>query len=309
MRKKSAVQRISKKISNAHPHVHRMIGVGILLVVLVFIGTLLHGNKARAAVPVSSHVVYVLEENRDVAENALPGGTIMPYLSGLIATHGALANNFYANTHPSIPNYHWIFSGNNDAVIDDSCGALPSSYDNIFRHLIAQGIPFRFYIEGMSPFTAAQWVQCGSAVQDPSDLGNWGFGTEYSDIQNQTAQQLSSEFVDFSQFPTDLANNALPPLTIIVPDLVDDDHNQGTDTGETVADGWLNTNLSPLVKSAYFQPGGDGLLAVGWDEGDFSDSSCSATSSTGCGGNMPMVFYGPNVRPDYVFSIQASSGL
>jgi hypothetical protein len=61
----------------------------------------------------------------------------------------------------------------------------------------------------------------------------------------------------------------------------------------------------PLLSTAPFQPGGDGILIVVFDEGSVSgksgdsstDSSCSPTQSSGCGGHVAFVMIGPNVKP------------
>jgi hypothetical protein len=89
----------------------------------------------------------------------------------------------------------------------------------------------------------------------------------------------------FSQFAADLANNALPQFSLIVPDVDDDAHN-GT---PQQADGWLQTNVvAPLSSSSAFQTGGDGLLIVDFDEAATSDSTYG-------GGHVAPVLWGPNV--------------
>ena len=76
---------------------------------------------------------------------------------------------------------------------------------------------------------------------------------------------------NFTQFQTDLGNHALPNFSWITPNGCDDAH----DCGLSTADSWLKTNIDPLVQSTYFQPGGDGLLIVSFDE----DSSGARAAS------------------------------
>src|SRR5436305_1856815 len=64
------------------------------------------------------------------------------------------------------------------------------------------------------------------------------------------------------------------------------------DCGLGTADTWMQNNLGPLLASSYFQPGGDGLLIVWWDEGNLSGytGTCASggtddrSTSTVCGG-------------------------
>ena len=54
------------------------------------------------------HVFIVLEENASYAD--FIGSSSMPYFDSLANTYG-LATNYYANLHPSIPNYFELTAG------------------------------------------------------------------------------------------------------------------------------------------------------------------------------------------------------
>src|SRR5207245_9722650 len=92
---------------------------------------------------------------------------------------------------------------------------------------------------------------------------------------------------NLSQFKTDLANHALPNFSWITPNGCNDAH----DCGLSTADSWLQSNIDPLVKSTYFQPGGDGLLIIVFDE----NSGSGSTNSTGttAGGQVECVIVSP----------------
>jgi hypothetical protein len=102
--------------------------------------------------------------------------------------------------------------------------------------------------------------------------------------------------------------NALPNFGYIVPNLRDDAEGTGSQSASALlstADKWIKTNIGPgpgtLLSSAPFQPGGDGILIVTFDEarvdgksGDkSSDDACSPTKSSGCGGHVAFVMYWP----------------
>ena len=81
--------------------------------------------------------------------------------------------------------------------------------------------------------------------------------------ENDSSQ--AANIVPFTQFAIDLANNALPQYSFIVPNIMDDAH-----TGSLAqADSWLQSNIAPLLASPAFQS--SGLLIITFDEGDQSD--------------------------------------
>ena len=103
-------------------------------------------------------------------------------------------------------------------------------------------------------------------------------------------QQVANETIwPFSQFATDLANNALPDFSYIVPDVNDDAHN-GT---PQQADTWLQANVvAPISANSAFEPGGDGILVIDFDEAADSDT-------THGGGHVSPVLWGPLVKSGY----------
>ena len=70
-----------------------------------------------------------------------------PNLNNLIS-NGALATNYYANSHPSIGNYFMLTTGKLLTTNDNSTTVW--NVDNIARRMLAAGVPFRIYAEGIS---------------------------------------------------------------------------------------------------------------------------------------------------------------
>ena len=77
---------------------------------------------SAAAVPLSSHVFLVLEENHSYSN--VIGNSSMPYLNGLASKYG-LATKYYANTHPSIGNYFMLTAGQIITNNDGFCAPSP----------------------------------------------------------------------------------------------------------------------------------------------------------------------------------------
>jgi hypothetical protein len=233
-----------------------------------------------AQVPASSHVVLVMEENES-ASSVIGSSSAWTYLNSLATQYGQ-ATNFYGNYHPSIDNYFMITAGTNPANDNDSFTATVSA-DNIVRHMLTAGITWKSYAQSLPSVGYT-----GGNVADSQGMYYIRHNpfAYFSDVRNSTGE--AANIVPFTQFATDLANNQLPNLTYIVPDGNYDAH----DGTPSQADGFLKTNLAPLLASPAFQPGGDGLLIITFDEAATSDS-------THGGGHIAFVMVGPNVKPGY----------
>jgi uncharacterized protein YjdB len=215
------------------------------------------GQSGTAAVTVTTstgaqfdHVFIVLEENNDYASVT---SSSMPYLTGLAAQYG-LATQYYANTHPSIGNYLDMTSGT-VLTNDDSYSGSPFNVPNIFRSLIAAGKSWKGYAEdlpstGFVDYTQIEVGQFASRHFPP---------IYYTDVHDNPAQ--AQNVVPFTQFATDLANGTLPNYSFIVPNLCNDAHDCSLNT----ADSWLQQNIDPLVRSAFFQQN-NCLLIITFDE-------------------------------------------
>jgi acid phosphatase len=224
----------------------------------------------------------VMEENKSYS--AVVGDSAWPNLNQLIA-NGALATNYYANSHPSIGNYFMLTTGQLLTTNDSSRKVW--DVDNIARRMLAANIPFRIYAEGISQGYVGGDTGAYLVRHNPfallSDVGG------NPAVANQTIWP-------FTQFATDLANGTLPEFSYIVPDIYDDAH----DGSPQQADLWLQTNVViPVSNTPAFAPGGDGLLVVGCDEAADSDT-------TNGGGHVPCVFWGPVAKTGYT---QSSSTL
>jgi len=200
---------------------------------------------------VFDHVVVVVEENHSYSE--VIGNSSMPYLNGLAAQYG-LATQYFADGHPSIPNYLALTTGETETFDDDFSGTIFD--DNVVRELVKAGKSWKAYAESI-PAQGYLGADSGLYLRHHVPF------TYFSDVQNDASQ--AAKIVDLSQFPTDLANSSLPNYSFVVPNIMDDAHN-GT---LAQADAWLQTNIAPLISSSAFQNGG--LLIITFDEGETTD--------------------------------------
>lgn len=234
---------------------------------------------AQTAPPLG-HVVVVSFENHGYS--SVVGNSAMPYLNSLISQY-ALANGFYANTHPSIGNYLELTTGQ---IITNNDGFNSTiSVDNIEHELLKAGKTWKSYAQSI-PYTGYTGWDVYPYVQHHNPFAY------FSDNRNGSGQQ--NNIVPFSQFTSDVANGALPNFSFVVPDLEHDAHDcpdgssNCTDTDMLwAADQFLQMQIAPLLNSAQFQK--DGLLVIWWDEGFDSDTAYG-------GGHVAVTLIGPSVK-------------
>lgn len=201
--------------------------------------------------PTFSHVVLVVEENHSYSE--VIGNSSMPYLNSLASQFG-LATQYFADAHPSLPNYLVLTTGLTETFDDSFSGVIND--DNVVRELVKAGKTWKSYAESL-PSTGYVGADAGPYLRRHNPF------TYLSDVQNSSSQ--AANLVDFKQFPTDLANAALPQYSFITPNALDDAH----DGSLAEADTWLQKNIGPLIADPSFKA--SGLLIITFDEGAQSD--------------------------------------
>jgi len=226
----------------------------------------------QPGVPQFGHVFLLLEENHSYS--SVIGSSSMPYLNGLAQQYG-LATQYFANTHPSIGNYFMLTTGQTITNDDSYSGTV--SADNLVRHFLSAGITWKSYAESL-PGVGYIGGDSGNYMRHHNPF------TYFTDVVNSSSEL--NNLVPFTQFATDLTNNQLPQFSFIVPNIQDDAHN-GT---LSQADGWLNTNIAPLIASSTFQQ--DGLLIIVFDESVDSDTQHG-------GGKVAMVMISPKMNKGY----------
>lgn len=194
----------------------------------------------------------IVEENHSYSE--VIGNPSMPYLNSLASQYG-LATQYFADGHPSMPNYLMLTTGLMETFDDNFTGTI--SDDNVVRELVKAGKSWKTYQESIPSIgylggDAPPYVR----RHNPFSL--------LSDVQQDSSQ--AANIVPFSQFAGDLASNGLPQFSFIAPNVNNDAHS-GT---LAAADSWLQSNIAPLLASSAFQSGG--LLIITFDESETSDT-------------------------------------
>jgi hypothetical protein len=182
-------------------------------------------------------VFVVVMENRSSAE-----ALAEPYLADL-ARRYAVATDYHAVAHPSLPNYLALTSGSTYGIADDDYHALPAG--GIGQQLAGRGISWRAYMEGMSG-------DCRT---------NQGRYAVKHDPFAYYGGRCPANVVSFASLDADLAGPT-PRFVWITPDLCHDGHDCSTRT----ADDFL-AGLVPRILASPAWTGG-GVLLVTWDEDD-----------------------------------------
>ncbi len=213
----------------------------------------------KGQVPKPDHVIIVMEENHSYSE--IIGSGEAKYINTL-AQEGALFTQSFAVEHPSQPNYLDLFSGSNQGVTSDDCPQDFGKIVNEESELIAKGLTFRGYSEGL-PGKGSEVCTQGEYARKH---------VPWTNFTNDPGKYS----LPFTSFPTKYAK--LPTVSWVIPNLLDDMHDGTIQEGDT----WLEDNLASYVKWA---KSNNSLLIITWDEDDGTENN-----------QIPTIFVGPMVK-------------
>jgi phospholipase C len=233
-------------------------------------------------IPVVAHVFLLVEENHSF--ESVIGNPSMPFTNSL-AQRYALATQYFANRHNSLPNYFMLTVGDLVTTDDTFTGTVNS--DNVVRALTAANKTWKIYSESLpSPGYAGPTVVPYAKDHDPFAY--------ITDVINSSSQMAN--IVPMTQLATDLKKGTLPDYAMIVPNLANDGHDCPNEAGNCTdvqklasIDSWIQTNVGPLINSSVMQ---DSVLVYTWDESDITDLANG-------GGHVATILISPKVRAGF----------
>ena len=226
------------------------------------------GLSKQPAVPVFSHVVVVVMENKGSSQ--VIGNRAAPRMNAL-ARRYALIPPYFAISHPSLPNYLALVSGSTQGVHTD-CTSCSFGARNLADSLDAARKTWKTYAEGLPrPGFAGPWAGRYAKKHDPL--------LYFRDVASQKGRR--DRIVPLTQLRRDLAGGKLPDFSLVVPNLCHDMHDCSVATGDT----WLGKFLQPLLVSKQLL---GGVVFVVFDEG---------VTREGGGGRVAALAVGPAVKP------------
>jgi phospholipase C len=242
--------------------------------------------STRRAAAAGPRIIVVVEENHSFDQ--VIGSPEAPFLNRL-AGQGTLLTSSFAITHPSLPNYIAMVSGDTQGITSD-CGGCNVDAPNLVDQLEQAGISWKAYMEDLpAPCSDARTAGPYAKKHDPFMY--------FASIRNDPGR--CAKVVPASQLDADLAAGQLPRLVFITPNIDHDMHGAGEGRDDRAlirtADDWLRVLYGKLAGSSAWRD--DTRLVVTWDEGRGN----GAGGRTGCcgglagGGHIATIVVGPHV--------------
>jgi phospholipase C len=216
------------------------------------------------AVPRYEHIFVIMEENKDYG--AIIGSKDAPTITRLAHEYG-FASEFYAETHPSEPNYVALIGGYTYGIQDDDAYYCKPRDDrahcegsrspgfvshtivgpNLGTQLEARGLTWKNYNESLpEPGSLAVYARDPRAKDAPADLAV--YASKHSGFMNFASvlndPQRAEKIVGFDQFRKDLRTGLVPNFSFVIPNLCDEMH--GTSRRDTPPD-CTTGNMSKLI--------------------------------------------------------------
>lgn len=226
-------------------------------------------NKTQ--IPLFTNVFVILMENTTLAtlEANISSAPNLKKWQGDYAT-GA---DYHGVSHPSLPNYIALTSGDTHGIGCD-CGAAPGNgtcypvLDVCFSCSCNQAATG--HLADQLEAAGKTWMDFGEDMGTPcnfTDSGNYAARHNpfvyYDNIQTN-ASRCKAHVVDYKTFDP----NSPASFNFIAPNLIDDMHDGSVPTNIAAGDTWLGKNVPPILASTAYKNGG--LLVVVWDEDDSS---------------------------------------
>ena len=223
------------------------------------------------------HVAVIVMENHGYSE--VIGSSSAPYTNSLAHTY-ALSANYFAVTHPSLPNYLALAGGSTFGITDDCTDCHVAGAPSLVNQLDAAGLSWTDYQEGMPS-------ACFRGADNPS--GQYAKKHNpfiyFDAVANIPA--LCSHIAPATSLTGDIAARRLPAFTWITPNLCNDTHDCSVQTGDTY--------LAGLVPGLLQALGPHGALFLVWDESEDSDTS-GCCGGKAAGGHVPAIVAGGGAR-------------
>jgi hypothetical protein len=270
-------------------------------------------SPVDAAIPRYTHIFVIVEENKDYAR--IVGSMDAPAITKLAKTYGS-ASRFYAETHPSEPNYVAMVGGYTYGIRDDDAfyckphdarpycshsnrpGYVNHTIDapSLATQLDAAGLSWKNYEESL-PHAGSLAVVSGYYASKHSGFVN------FAGVQRDP--HLAQHLVAFDALDADLHSGKLPSLSVIVPNVCNEMH--GASEAGTPADCRFDApsaliargdreiamlTHSIMTSAAWSQGNAAIVITFDEDDGDGIQGCCgndpSDPANTG-GGHIPTV--------------------
>jgi acid phosphatase len=189
----------------------------------------------------------------------------MPHLATWAQDFGQ-ATDYYAITHPSLPNYLAIFGGSTFGVTSDcsvgQSNCVPAA-PSVWGETLAAGGTARAYQESMT----SNCQTSGSGDYAPRH-GPWPYWTDSTERAACQADDVPSGTVGSGPLASDIAAGNLPVTGELTPNLCNDAHDCSLATADSWLAGWV-----PAIMGGPDYTAGRLTVVITFDEDDSSQSN------------------------------------
>jgi phosphatidylinositol-3-phosphatase len=229
-------------------------------------------SPTRTVIPAFDHVYMIVMENEE--DTSVVGSNSAPYINSLVARYG-LAGNYFAQAHPSQPNYIALTSGGLQGT------STNDNYDlnvpNLFDQVEAAGRTWRVYAQSNpgNCFTGASALPVADGPGLPGDYARkHNPAISYTSISRNPAR--CANITGLAGFDPSAAD-----FELIVPNQINDMHSSSVKVG----DDFLRAFVPLIIDSPAFA---NSALFLVWEEG---------STDLGGGGGVAMIAATPGMPP------------
>ncbi|HSJ88041.1 MAG TPA: alkaline phosphatase family protein, partial [Anaerolineales bacterium] len=266
---------------------HTVILCAVLSLVSACSSLSLRSNKHVASsvptksVPIFEHIVVITFENKGYGK--IINNPYMPTFN-MYARDYTLLTQFYAVTHPSLPNYLAMIGGDT-FNIQRNCKDCFINATSLPDLIEASGRTWKTYQEDMD-------TPCGLGTQDDGEYEQKHNPFVYFNTIRLNKVRCESSVVPLENLESDIRTGSLPNFIFITPNMCNDAHNCKL----IVTDAWIFDKLNELIPALEKQSK-KYLIVLNWDEGQ-DNASCCGLPKKG-GGRIAVVLISPLVRSHY----------
>jgi phosphatidylinositol-3-phosphatase len=232
--------------------------------------------EPKPLIPNFDHIVILIFENKEFG--SVIGNSFMPNYNQLARDY-TLLTQYYAVTHPSLPNYIAMMGGDTFGITEN-CNDCFIDTPSLPDLIEASGRTWKTYQEDLP--SPCYLGDKRNYVQKHNPF-------VYFDPIRTDVARCERSVLPLTALQTDIETDSLPNFIFITPNLCNSAHDCSLD----ITDAWLANILAGLVP-ALDRGGSNYLIVLTWDEGQGKHSCCGLPAEAG--GRVATVLYSPLVK-------------